>query len=162
MTKKAASADRLGLLRQVTAEIDRMFNQEYRWPGLANRGLAKSATWHPEIDVFDEDDCLVAKIDLPGLKKEDVKVEVAEGQLTIAGERKTETDEKRAFYRCERACGNFYRVIPLPDGIEIDAVKATFADGVLEVRVPLLPRAAGAKPKAVEIEDRRAAAKPAA
>src|SRR5262245_18438568 len=95
MTKKetalprAASADPMGMLRQMSAEIDRMFNQEYRWPALAHRVLAKTATWYPEIDVFERSDCLVAKVDLPGMKKEDVKVEVADGQLTIAGERRT-------------------------------------------------------------------------
>jgi HSP20 family protein len=168
LTKKAtglaqASADPMGLLRQVTAEIDHMFDQQYRWPALAHRILAKTATWYPEIDVFEKNNCLVAKVDLPGMKKEDVKVEVADGQLTIAGERKTETDEKKQnFYRCERAYGSFYRAVPLPDGIVIDDVTATFADGVLEVTVPLPSPAVAPKPKAVKIEEPVSAAKPAA
>jgi HSP20 family protein len=149
----AAAADPVGMLRQATAEIDRMFNQEYRWPALAHRILAKAATWYPEIDVLEEEHGLVVKADLPGMKKDDVKVEVIDGQLTIAGERKTVTDEKKhSFYRCERAYGSFYRTIPLPAGIAVDDVTAAFADGVLEVRVPLPPPAVGPKPKPVRVE----------
>lgn len=140
---RAVWAEPLDKLRQVTSEIDRMFDQEYRWPALAHRLLARTATWYPEIDIFDDENCLVAKVDLPGMKKDEVKVEVVDGQLTIAGERRTASDDKKhSFYRCERASGSFYRAIPLPAGIATDDVTATFADGVLTVRVPLPPVAA--------------------
>jgi HSP20 family protein len=156
----AASADSLARLRQATAEIDRMFHQEYRWPALTQRVLAKTASWYPAIDVFDEDNCLVANVDLPGMKKEEVKVEVVDGQLTIAGERKVGTDEKKhRFYRCERGYGSFYRTIPLPSGVAIDSVTATFADGVLNLRVPLPPPEAASKPRAVKVEGPAAAGK---
>jgi HSP20 family protein len=80
-------------------------------------------------------------------------VEVSDGRLTISGERKTEAEEKKEqFFRCERAFGSFYRSVPLPDGVKLEDVKATFADGVLEVSIPL-PAPAETKVRKVEIED---------
>jgi HSP20 family protein len=123
---------------------------------------AASSTWLPNIDVFERDQQLVTKIDLPGMTKNDVKVEVADGYLTISGERKTEAEEKKDdFYRCEREFGSFYRTVPLPEGTRAEDVKATFADGVLEIAVPL-PVQAEAKPQKVEIRDAGKAAKTAA
>jgi HSP20 family protein len=156
---RAASADPTNLLRQMTAEVDRMFNQELRWPALAHRIVAKTATWYPEIDVFERNNCLVAKIDLPGLKKDEVTIEVADGRLTMTGERQTETsDKKHNFYRCERAYGSFFRAISLPDGVAVDDIRATFTDGVLEVSVPLPPPDAAPKPRTVKIDEPVAAA----
>ena len=91
-----------------------------------------------------------------------MKVEVTDGHLTISGERKSETEEKKdAFYRSEREYGSFYRVVPLPDGVKLEDVKATFSDGVLEVSVPL-PAKPEAKVRKVEIQESEKAAKTAA
>jgi HSP20 family protein len=112
--------------------------------------------------VFEKDNRLVTKIDLPGTKKGDVKVEVTEGQLVISGERKHEAEEKREdFYRCEREYGSFYRSVPLPEGVKLDDVKATFADGVLEVSVPM-PARAEPRMRKVEIQEPAKAGKSAA
>ena len=109
--------------------------------------------------MFERDNRLVTKIDLPGLKKEDVKVEVTDGHLAISGERKTEAEERKEnFYRCEREYGSFYRAVPLPEGIKLEDVKATFADGVLEVSIPL-PAKPEAKVRTVEVQDAPAGAK---
>jgi HSP20 family protein len=160
---RAKATDPLVMLRQVTAEIDRMFDQDSRWGAFATRKVAKNTTWSPEIDVFEKDNRLVTKIDLPGMKKEDIKVEVVDGQLTIAGERKTEAEEKKDnFYRCEREHGSFYRAVPLPDGVSLADVKATFADGVLEVSLPLPAPAAAPEAKTIAIEEPAKAAKTAA
>jgi HSP20 family protein len=159
----AKATNPLTVLRQMTAEIDRMFDQDFRWPAFATRNLAKNTTWSPELDVFEKDNRLVTKIDLPGMKKEDIRVEVVDGQLVIAGERKTEAEEKRDnFYRCEREHGTFYRAVPLPDGIALADVKATFADGVLEVSFPLPAPAAAPEAKSIAIEEPAKAVKPAA
>jgi len=127
-----------------------------------SRPALEAATWVPEIDVFERNNRLVTKVDLPGTKREDVKVEVADVRLTISGERKAEAEEKTEdFYRRERQYDSFYRSVPLPDGARLEDVKATFADGVLEVSV-LLPAMAEAKVRKVEIQDAAKTVKPAA
>lgn len=84
------------------------------------------------------------------------------GHLAISGERKRETEEKKErFYRCEREYGSFYRAVPLPEGVKLEDVKATFSDGVLEVSVPL-PAQTAAKVRKVEIQEAAKAAKTAA
>lgn len=154
--KKEAS-----LLRQMTSELDRMFDAT-GWPVLRLPARRVEAAWYPEVDVFERDKRLVTKIDLPGMKKEDVKVEITDGHLAISGQRRTEAEEKTDnYYRCEREYGSFYRAVPLPDGVSLDDVKATFADGVLEVSVPL-PVPAAPKARTVAIVDGTKAAKPAA
>ena len=103
--------------------------------------------------MFEKDNRLITRIDLPGLKKEDVKVEVTDGHLAISGERKKEEEEKgEQFYRCEREYGSFYRVVPLPEGVKLENVNATFSDGVLEVSVPL-PAKTAATVRTVAIEE---------
>jgi HSP20 family protein len=151
--------DPFALMRDMTSEFDRIFGEYprpfFRWPSLRRRAISEIG-WSPEIDVFEKDNRLVTKIDLPGMKKEDVKVEVTDGQLAISGERKREAEEKdEDFYRCEREYGSFYRAVPLPEGAKIEDVKATFTDGVLEVSVPLPARPA-TKARKVEIQEAKA------
>jgi HSP20 family protein len=160
-----ALRDPFALMREMTSDFDRMFAEPwpsfFRWPSLWRRA-APEIDWYPEIDVFEKDNRLVTKIDLPGMKKEDVKVDVTDGQLAISGERKREAEEKgEEFYRCEREYGSFYRSVPLPEGAKIDDVKATFTDGVLEVSVPL-PARPELKARKVEILEPVKAAKTAA
>jgi HSP20 family protein len=144
-------------MRRMTEDFDRMFEgigwPAFRWPALRRMPALEAAGWMPGVDVFEKDGRLVTKVDLPGMRKEDVKVEVTDGTLAISGERKTEAEEKKEnFYRCEREYGSFYRAVPLPDGVKLEDVKATFADGVLEVSVPL-PAKAETAPRTVTIED---------
>ena len=154
-----AARDPFALLRQMTSDLDRMFETSqfpFRWPFVRSH-TREEMSWMPEIDVFEKGNRLITKIDLPGLKKEDVKVEVTDGHLAISGERKTEAEEKKeGFYRCEREYGRFYRAVPLPEGVKLDDVKAAFADGVLEVSVPL-PVKSEATVRNVKIEDAIAA-----
>ena len=162
LTHPSVFRDPFTLLRRMTSELDRAFDPSFFPAPLFRTGLVSPPTWVPEVDVFEKDNRLVTKIDLPGLKKEDVKVEVTDGHLAISGERKTEAQEKKEnFFRCEREYGSFYRAIPLPDGVKFEDVKATFADGVLEVSIPL-PAQAQPKPRKVEIQDAPKAATPAA
>jgi HSP20 family protein len=156
-TELAPIRDPFSLLRQMTSELDRVFETSawpsFRWPILRSRPAAEAATWFPGIDVFERNNRLVTKIDLPGMKKEDVKVEVTDGHLAVSGERKTKAEEKREnYYRCEREYGSFYRAVPLPEGVKLEDVEATFADGVLEVSVPL-PAKLEAKAHKVEIQE---------
>jgi HSP20 family protein len=153
-------------MRRMMGDFDRTFGEfgwpAFRWPVFRTKEWTEAKGWFPEIDVFEKDNRLFTKVDLPGLKKEDVKVEVTDGYLTISGERKAEAEEKKEnFYRCEREFGTFYRTVPLPEGVKFEEVKATFADGVLEVSVPL-PVKAEAKPLKVAIEEAPKATKTAA
>ena len=172
LTKKDSTVRRQGardpfaLLRQMTSDVERAFNESgwptFRVPALAIGSGTDTANWFPEIDVFERDNRLVTKVDLPGMKKEDVKVEVTDGHLVISGVRTNETEEKTDnVYRCEREYGSFYRAVPLPEGVKLEDVKATFADGVLEVSIPL-PVQAPAKVRKVEIQDTSKTAKTAA
>jgi len=151
--KAIAARDPFAIIRRLAAEFDPLFEEPWaglRWP--LTRGSAEGE-WLPNIDVFERDGNLVTRIDLPGLKKEDVKVEVADGRLVISGERRSESEEKKeAFYRSERKFGSFYRAVPLPAGVKVEEVKAAFADGVLEVSVPL-PAKAVPTVRNVEIEE---------
>lgn len=147
------------LLRQMTSELDRMFEDPWalRWPAPQHE---IAAVWSPKVDVFEKDNRMVTRIDLPGVKKDDVTVEVGDGQLKMFGERKNETTEKdKSFYRCERDYGSFYRAVPLPAGVKPEDVKATFDNGVLEVSVPI---PAAAKPNGQKIPIQEAGTKAAA
>jgi HSP20 family protein len=162
--KQAALAtvrDPFAQLREMGAHWDRMWEASpwpsFRWPFFRNQPAIEGSRWFPQVDVFEKDGRLVTKIDLPGMKKEDVKVEVTDGHLAISGERKTEAEEKKeGFYHCEREYGSFYRAVPLPEGAKLEDVKASFADGVLEVSVPV-PVKPEAKARKVEIEEPKAA-----
>lgn len=150
------------LLRQMRSELDEVFEQPFwgtsRWPTFF-KAVAETPAWAPRIEVFEKDHRLVARAELPGLKKEDIKVEIAEGQLAISGERKREFEEKKEnVFRSEREYGSFYRSVPLPEGVKPEDVKATFADGVLEVVMPLV-EIKTAPVHAVEIKDASKAAK---
>ena len=158
-TKQTAIATRdardpFALLRQMTSELDRAFEGSFfnlSWPSF--RRPAAGAAWAPRVDVFERDGRLVTKVDLPGMKKEDVSVQVTDGHLALSGERKHETEEtKDNVYRSEREYGSFYRAVPLPQGVKLEDVKATFADGVLEVSVPL-PVKAEPEVRKVAIEE---------
>lgn len=156
--------DPFSLLRQMTSELDRAFDDPFfnvRWPSLRLPAMATSG-WAPRVDVFEREGRLVTKVDLPGVKKEDVSVQVTDGQLALSGERKHETEEtKDNVYRSEREYGSFYRAVPLPQGVKLEDVKATFADGVLEVSVPL-PTQPEAKVRKVEIQEPAKSGKAAA
>ena len=158
---RTGAVDAFGMLQQMTKELDSLFDgNAFGFPFFRND--TTRAAWTPGIDVFEKDNFLVTKVDLPGLKKQDVKVEVVNGYLTISGERKSEAEEKKDdFYRCEREYGSFYRSVPLPEGATADTITASFADGVLEVRMPLPPKLA-AKAQPIAIDEPAKAAKPAA
>lgn len=112
---------------------------------------ASPSLWNPQVEILERGDTLVVRADLPGIRKEDVDVSVEDGMLTIRGERRDEREENEdGFYRSERSYGQFYRAIPIPDGIDDGACDARYADGVLEVTLPL-PKQEQKKPKRLSI-----------
>lgn len=89
------------------------------------------------MDLVEENDHFVLRTDLPGVQEDDVRVELQDNVLTLSGERKSEHEERRGgYYRLERASGGFSRSLTLPEGIDPEGIKASFENGVLEVRIP--------------------------
>ena len=128
------------LMRRLSDEMDRAFATSFGLPTWGRSGLDEPqlATWTPNVEVKEQNNNLVVNAELPGINKDDVKVEVTNDGLVIQGERRREHEEKRAgFYRSERSYGQFYRVIPLPEGIDPDKAKAQFKDGMLQVEIPI-------------------------
>ena len=107
-------------------------------------------TWAPRVDITEDDKEYVINAELPGVKKEDVKVSIENGVLSISGERKTEKEEKgKKYHRVEQTYGTFMRSFTLPEGSSGEKISAEFRDGILKVR---LPKGEEAKAKAVEIK----------
>ncbi len=122
-------------------------------PARAGNGGEESMTvtqWAPSVDIVEDDKEWLVKTDLPEVKKDDVKVTVEDGVLTVTGERKFEKEEKdKKYHRIERSYGNFFRSFTLPDGADASKVNAEFKEGVLKVH---LPKGEKAKPKAVDVK----------
>jgi HSP20 family protein len=124
-------------------EVDRLFDAFFG----ADREQGRR--WVPPVDLVEAEDHFVLKADLPGLSEEDVSIEVSDGTLTISGERSAEHGAtERGWYRIERSFGSFNRSLTLPDGVDPDAIDASFSDGVLEVRIP---KPAERKPRRISI-----------
>ena len=147
------SGSPFGFMRRFVEEMDRLFD-DVRLGGPLTPRIetgSRAGAWVPQMDVVERDDKLVVRADLPGLKKEDVDVEVRDDLLCISGERRREEErEQGGVYRQERSYGGFCRTMQLPGGVDPQQVKATFATGVLEVQIPLPKRPAGRR---VQIQD---------
>ena len=118
------------------------------------RGLGEEAMtvieWRPLVDIVEDEKEYLIKAELPDVKKEDVKVTVENGVLTITGERKFEKEEKgKKYHRIERAYGSFMRSFTLPEGAAGDKISAEFKDGVLKVH---LPKSAEPKSKPIDVK----------
>lgn len=122
-------------LSSLQTDVNRLFNAFFE-PAAASTGDA-ARRWVPAMDLVEEADAFLLKADLPGIHDEDVRVEVDGDVLTISGERKAaHTERKDGYARVERAHGAFRRSVSLPDGIDPEAVAASFDRGVLTVRIP--------------------------
>jgi HSP20 family protein len=105
---------------------------------LEDFGTTHERAWMPAVDVVRDDGNLVLRADMPGIKPEEIEIEIREGYLTVSGEHEETTEEKEKHYvRRERRYGSFSRSVPLPEGVEAKKITATTHDGVLEVTIPL-------------------------
>jgi HSP20 family protein len=146
-------------MRRFTEEMDRLFEDfgfGRGWlappieSGLDRLGALANASWSPQVEVFERGNQLVVRTDLPGLTKDDIKVDLTDDAIVIHGERKSEREEdEQGYYRSERSYGSFYRQIPLPRGVNADNATAEFRNGVLEIS---MPAAKGAERKSRQIE----------
>ena len=114
------------------------------------RKWLEGGEWSPLVDVIDKKDKIIAKAELPGVDKKDIKITLSDNTLTIRGERKEERETKKEdYYCCERVQGSYSRTIALPVEVDNTKIKASFKNGVLEVT---LPKAEAVKPKEIEIK----------
>lgn len=104
--------------------------------------------WTPALDLYQNNDNVVAVVELPGMRKEDIEISLHDGMLTIAGERKEETSQGDSATRTERFTGKFRRSITLPTRVDANKVNASYKDGILTVT---LPKAEEAKPKQIQV-----------
>jgi HSP20 family protein len=134
-------------------EIDDLFDRYTRavgQPRAGNQDVAATGNWAPRVDIAETDKAFVIKVEIPEVKKEDVKVTVDNGILTIKGDRKQEkTDNGKKFHRIERYYGSFTRSFTLPDNVDETNVKAIFKDGMLNLQIQ---KTEEVKPKAIEVK----------
>lgn len=133
-------------------ELAALQNEMSRWTGQfsgTTPGNGSSSTWLPAVDVWETDDELVLSFDLPGISEDEIAVELDDNVLTVSGSReRTSEHSNERFYRFERRFGTFSRSVTLPQGVQEDAIQASYGNGVLEVRVP---KPEEPKPKRIQI-----------
>ncbi|NLW82400.1 MAG: Hsp20/alpha crystallin family protein [Desulfovibrionales bacterium] len=132
-------------------EIEDMFDRYTKAVGVPRGGqeALASSDWSPRVDISETETAFLINADIPGVEKDQVKVSVENGVLTIQGERKSEKEEKgKKFHRVERFMGTFVRRFTVPDNVDPDGIKATFKDGMLQLH---LPKSEKTRPKAIDI-----------
>jgi len=133
----------------IQREINRMFDSFFRSGRNEDTGLAP-AIWSPATDITEDDHGYSVKVELPGVKKDDVKITMENSVLTIRGEKKQEQGSmKDSVHRVERMYGTFQRSFTLPSSVRSEKIEATFWDGILTI---VLPKAEEAKPKQVDVK----------
>jgi HSP20 family protein len=145
-------------MRRLSDEMDRMFG-DFIVPFGSSFGPShrygtsgmNRAEWFPPVEVFERDNQLVVRAELPGMNKQDVRVEVSDNTLFISGERREEHEENRGFRHTERRYGRFMRRIPLPEGTDPNQIQANFRSGLLEITLPV--KRQESKSRQVEIRD---------
>jgi HSP20 family protein len=136
--------------RSFEQRMNRLFEETFGPLGLQTEEALSVTGWTPSCDVYETDNEIVIKAELPGVKKEDAKVSIQDGVLSIIGERKFEEETKKENYiRVERSYGSFSRSFTLPTRVDPDKVAAEFTDGLLRVT---LPKREEAKPKGIEVK----------
>ena len=125
-------------------EMSRVFDSFFR------PGTAESTGWYPAVDVRETESEYLVRAELPGVSKDDVKINIVNSTLIIRGEKKQETEEKKGnWHHVERTFGSFERTFALPSSVAADRIKARFVDGVLEVSVP---KSEEARPREIRID----------
>lgn len=142
----------LGLFDDFATEFERFWSRPlafFPWARPLRGFTHEPIAFAPRMDVYEQGDFVYVKAELPGLKKEDVVVEVEGDDLTLRGETRAEKEVKQEdYYRSERTFGSFYRRMHLPPGITAEQIEANLKDGVLEVRIP---KPAAPKPQTTKV-----------
>jgi len=108
----------------------------------------KSGVWAPAVDVAEEKDKILVRVEVPGMNENDLKVSFEDGLLTVSGERQFERKDDRNYHRIERTYGSFTRTFSLPRTVDASSIAANYRDGILEIEIPKLEEA---KPKQIQI-----------
>ena len=120
--------------------LNQFFDHSFFNPNLVE-GESKTSDWNPSVDIFENDEAIVIKAEIPGVHKEDITVDFHGGLLVLKGERAREEGTKEEkYYRKERFFGKFYRTFKLPDEVDPEKIKADFRDGVLKIDIPKLEK----------------------
>ena len=129
------------------SRINRLFGDPFaRW----GDDLGSSDMWAPPVEIFEKEDNLVMRAELPGMTEKDIEVQVENGVLTLRGEKKREQEfNQEQLHRAERYYGSFVRTFALPTTVDVDKIRASYKNGVLEV---VLPRSETARAKRIEIK----------
>ncbi|MEY2439089.1 MAG: hypothetical protein QOI34_474 [Verrucomicrobiota bacterium] len=143
---EAAAWPAFGRLSTLRDELDSLFELPF-WSNFGRQTQLFSG-WTPALDLYQNNDNIVAMIELPGMQKEDIEISLHDGMLTISGERKDETQDGERAERSERYVGTFRRSVTLPTRVDANKVNATYKDGILTVT---LPKAEEAKPKQIQV-----------
>ena len=133
---------------EATRLQDRFFGDSF-FPAIGLNDEFETRNWRPAVDVYDKDDKLVIKAELPGIEKNDIEIDVKEGVLTLKGERSYENEvTEQNYYRKERTYGKFHRAFTLPESVDTEKIAANLKDGVLTVDIP---KAEERKPKKISV-----------
>jgi len=145
--------DPFGLLDEFTRDLDRPWKRPFSlFHPRTHASAPTGAAWMPVLDMFQQGETLMIRAELPGVKKEDMKITVDQGSLVLEGHRQEEKEVAETdFFRAERSFGTYYRRIPLAFKIDAETIKAKHADGILEIRIPL-PADIRKEPDRVPIE----------
>jgi HSP20 family protein len=128
------SMNPFSIMRRMQDEMDRVFGPAFG----GGKGGPGVRAWAPAIEVSEREGNYVVSAELPGLRPEDVDVELTDNALVIEGERHQEHEEDQGgVHRSERSYGHFYRAVPLPEGVKAEQAQANFKDGVLEIKMPM-------------------------
>jgi HSP20 family protein len=155
-----ASQSPFAAMRQLSREMDRLMDSFFErgfglpmWdPGSRDDNSQFGVLRTPQIDVQQREDAIIVRADLPGVRKEDVQVEVKDQALVISGQRREdyeEGDEDRGYRSVERRYGSFYQTVPLPQGTNPEQITAEMRDGVLKVKLPL---SENARPRRIQVQ----------
>ena len=137
-------------LRTLQSEIDQVLNRLFPTSNENSRDEDTTRMWAPRTDMVETPDNYEIRLDLPGLSKDDLKINMQERQLTVSGERRHEArNEGDEYVRVERAFGHFHRSFTLPQSIQENNIEASYQDGVLTITVP---KAEESKPRQIEIQ----------
>lgn len=143
LTRRTPTRNLRDLQREVDDIFDRFFDRD-------DRDRSTSAVWSPRTDLSETDDRYRIRLDLPGMSKDDISINLQNNTLTVRGEREsTRTADDEDYVRVERAFGTFHRTFTLPDAVDADNIEATYEDGVLTIGVP---KTEESTPRQIEIQ----------